>query len=114
MTIETIFIEPLTTPQFSDPVAARRYIDDPDGFYGHDYVFLEDSAWHALCEIADERGCTIDELCGDIDLIFAPGEDFAPSARRYVLRYLEQIPENIELPANFRILTALRGRRRAQ
>jgi hypothetical protein len=47
-------------------------------------------------------------------LIFAPGESFAPAARRYVLRYIEQIPENIELPANFRTLTALRGRRRAQ
>jgi predicted DNA-binding ribbon-helix-helix protein len=93
---------------------ARRYIDDPDGFYGHDYVFLEDAAWQALCEIACERGCTVDELCADIDLIFAPGEDFAPAVRRYVLRYLEQIPENIALPANFRTLTALRGRRKPQ
>jgi hypothetical protein len=37
-------------------------------------------------------------------LNFAPGEDFAPSARRYVLRYIEHIPENFELPANFRVL----------
>jgi len=92
----------------------RRFIDDPDGFYGYDYVFLEDATWNALCEIACERGCTVDELCGDIELNFAPGENFAPAARRYVLRYIEQVPENIELPANFRALTKLRDRRRAQ
>jgi hypothetical protein len=47
-------------------------------------------------------------------LNFAPGEDFAPAARRYVLRTIEQIPDNIELPANFRFLTELLDRRRAQ
>jgi Ribbon-helix-helix domain len=89
MTIDQIFTQPITTPAFPDPAAARRYIDDPDGFYGHDYVFLEDAAWHALCEIAHERGCTVDELCADIDLIFAPGEDFAPAARRVWERFAE-------------------------
>ena len=92
----------------------RRFIDDPDGFYGYDYVFLEDATWNALCEIARERGCTVDELCGDIDLNFALGEDFASSARRYVLRYIEQIPDNIELPATFRALSELLDRRRVQ
>jgi hypothetical protein len=50
------------------------------------------------------RGCAVDELCGDIELNFAPGEDFAPAARAYVLRYIEQVPDNIVLPANFRFL----------
>jgi predicted DNA-binding ribbon-helix-helix protein len=86
----------------------------PDGFYGYDYVFLEDATWNALCEIARERGCTVDELCGDIELNFAPGEDFAPAARRYVLRYIDQVPDNRELPANFRALTELLGRHRTK
>jgi predicted DNA-binding ribbon-helix-helix protein len=64
--------------------------------------------------IARKRGCTVDELCGDIELNFAPGEDFTPAARRYVLRYIDQVPKKIELPSNFRSLTELRDRRRAQ
>ena len=106
--------KPLTSPEYPDPTEIRRYINDPDGFYGFDYVFLEDATWNALREIARERGCTVYELCSDIELNFAPGEDFAPSARRYVLRYIEHIPENIELPANFRVLTELVQGRRAQ
>lgn len=114
MSVEQIILKPITTPESPDPAEAGRYIDDPDRFYSHDYVFLEDATWQALREIAFERGCTVDEPCGDIDLNFAPGEDFAPAARRYVLRYLEQIPGNIELPANFRALRELRGGRKAQ
>ena len=114
MNVEQIIINPITTPNYPDPTEVRRFIDDPDRFYGYDYVFLEDATWNALCEIARERGCTVDELCGDIDLNFAPDESFAPSARRYVLRYIDQVPENIELPANFRALKELRDRRRAQ
>jgi predicted DNA-binding ribbon-helix-helix protein len=114
MNIEQIFTKPITTPDYPDPAEARRYIDDPDGFYGHDYVFLEDATWNALCEIARERGCTVDELCCHIDLNFAPGENFTPAARLYVLRHIEQIPDNIELPANFRVLTELLDCRRAQ
>ena len=114
MKSEQIIIEPITTPDFPDPTEARRYIRDDDGFYGYDYVFLEDATWNALCEIACERGCTVDELCCDIDLNFAPGEPFAPAARRYVLRYLADIPDNIELPANFRVLRELGSRRRCQ
>lgn len=114
MNIEQMIMKPITTPDYPDPTEARRYIDDPDGFYGHDYVFLEDATWNALCEIARERGCTVDELCKDIEFNFAPGEDFTPAARHYVLRHIEQIPDNIELPANFRVLTELLDRRKAQ
>ena len=114
MNIEQIFSQPITTTEHPDPTEARRYIDDPDGFYGHDYVLLEDAAWNGLCEIARERGCTVDELCKDIEFNFAPDDHFAPAARHYVLRYIEQIPDNIELAANFRVLTELLDRRRAQ
>ena len=96
MNVEQIIINPITTPDYPDPTEVRHFIDDPDGFYGYDYVFLEDATWNALCEIARERGCTVDELCGDIDLNFAPSESFAPSACCYVLRYIDQVPENID------------------
>jgi hypothetical protein len=114
MNIEQIIMKPITTPEYPDPAEALRYLDDPDGFYGYDYVFLEDATWHALCEIAQERGCTVDELCGDIDLNFAPGESFAPAARSYVMRYIEQVPDSIELPATFRALTELLIRQRTR
>jgi hypothetical protein len=104
---EEIFIKPITTPQYPDPTGWRRFIHDENGFYGYDYVFLEDATWNALSEIARERGCTGDELSGNIELNFAPGEPFAPAARRY----LSGIPDNIELPGNFHILRELRARR---
>ncbi len=107
MNVEQIILKPITTLEYPDPVEARRYVDDEDGFYGYDYVFLEDATWHALCEIAHERDCTVGQLCSHIDLNFAPDEAFAPAARRYVLRYLAVIPDNIELPANFHVLTQL-------
>src|SRR5271170_1969354 len=105
--LDDIFMKPITTPEHPDPTEARRYIRDDDGFYGYDYVFLEDATWNALCEIAHERGCTVDELCCDIDLNFAPSEPFALAARRYVARYLADIPGNIELPRNFHVLRDL-------
>jgi predicted DNA-binding ribbon-helix-helix protein len=115
MTIDPVLTQPLTTPQFPDPAEAIRYIDDPDGFYGHDYVFLEDAAWHALCEIACERGCTVDELCSDIDLNFAPGEPFAPAARLYVLRYVaDRLPQSAALPPELLFLRELGDRERLQ
>jgi predicted DNA-binding ribbon-helix-helix protein len=104
---DNMYIKPITTPEHPDPTEALRYVDDEDGFYGYDYVCLEDATWHALCEIAHERGCTAGQLCSDIDLNFAPGEPFAPAARRYVARYLADIPANIELPGNFCVLTEL-------
>jgi hypothetical protein len=107
MTIEQIHIGPITTPDYPDPTEIPRYIRDDYGFYGYDYVFLEEATWNALCEIARERDCTVDELCCDINLNFAPDEPFAPAARRYVMRYLADIPDNIELPGNFRVLTDL-------
>lgn len=109
MNIEQI-INPITTLEYPDPTEARRFIHDDDGFYGYDNVFLEDATWYALCQIAHERGCTVGQLCSDIDLNFAPGEPFAPAARGYVMRYLADIPDNIELPANFHVLGELRGR----
>jgi hypothetical protein len=105
--VEEIHIEPITTPDYPDPTESPRTIRDDYGFYGFDIVSLEDATWNALREIARARGCTIDELCGDIELNFAPGEPFAPAARRYVVRYLAEIPDNIELPGNFRVLTDL-------
>jgi hypothetical protein len=105
--LDDIFMKPITTPEHPDPTEARRYIRDDDGFYGYDYVFLEDATWNALCEIAHERGCTVDELCCDIDLNFAPSEPFALAARRYVARYLADISGNIELPRNFHVLRDL-------
>jgi hypothetical protein len=105
--LDEIFMKPITTPEHPDPTEWRRFIHDEYGFYGYDYVFLEDATWNALCEIAHERGCSVDELCGDIDLNFAPGEPIAPAARHYVMRYIGAISDNIELPRNFRILTEL-------
>jgi ribbon-helix-helix protein len=99
MNIEQVFSRPITAPDYPDPTEARRYIDDPDGFYGYDYVFIEDATWNALCEIARERGCTVDELCCHIGLNFAPDESFAPAARAYVLHYItEHIPADSALP----------------
>jgi hypothetical protein len=109
MDVEPVTVKPITTPQYPDPTEARRFIHDEYGFYGYDYVFFEDATWNALCEIAYERGCTVDELCKDIEFNFAPGEDFAPAARRYVMRYLAGIPGNIELPRNFPVLVDLLG-----
>jgi hypothetical protein len=63
-------------------------------------------------EITDERGCTVDELCKDIEFNFAPDESFTPAARRYVMHYLAGIPGNIELPRNFPVLVELLGERR--
>jgi predicted DNA-binding ribbon-helix-helix protein len=112
--LDEIFIKPITTPEHPDPTEWRRFIHDEYGFYGYDYVFLEDATWNALGEIAREKGSTVDELWSDIDLNFAPGEPFAPAARRYVARYLADIPDNIELPCNFHVLSALRARRSLQ
>ena len=55
MNVDKIILKPITTPEYPDPTEARRYVDDEDGFYGYDYVFLEDAIWHALCEIAHEK-----------------------------------------------------------
>jgi hypothetical protein len=56
MNADQIILMPITTPSYPDPSEARRYIHDGDGFYGYDYVFLEDATWNARCEIAQERG----------------------------------------------------------
>ena len=115
MNIEQIITHPITTPEFPDPKEARRFIHDEYNVYGYDYVFLEDATWHALCHIALDQDCTVDELCCHIDLNFAQDEPFAPAARRYVLRYVaERIPPDIDLPPEFRFLRELRGARSVQ
>ena len=83
---EQIILKPITTPEHPNPAEVRRYIRNNDGFYSYDYVFLEDTTWNALCHIACEKDCTVDDLCIDIDLNFSPGEPFASAARHYVLR----------------------------
>ena len=109
MNIEQIILHPITTSEFADPEESRRFIHD-DSFYGYDYVFLEDATWHALCHIAVDQGCTVDDLCSHIDLNFAGDEPFAVAARRYVLRYVaDRIPTDIKLPPELRFLSELRG-----
>ena len=63
MNIENIITQPITTPEYLDPTEARRFIHDEDGFYGYDYVFLEDATWNALVHIARDENCTVDALC---------------------------------------------------
>jgi len=55
MNIENIISKPITTPEYPDPTEARRFIKDEDGFYGYDYVFLEDATWNAPVHIARMR-----------------------------------------------------------
>src|SRR5690242_16685066 len=98
MNLEETITKPITMPDYRNPAEIRRYLDDEDGFYGYDYVFLEDATWN--------------ELCAHIELNFAPGEEFTPAARHYVMRFITRIPENIELPANCRVLSELLDERR--
>jgi hypothetical protein len=46
-------------------------------------VFLEHATWNALCDIARERDCTVDDLCLNIGNEF-PDADFTQAARYYV------------------------------
>jgi hypothetical protein len=114
MNIESILKQPITTPEYPDPTEARRFIHDEDGFYGHDYVFLEDATWNALGEIACEQGCTVDELCSHIDLYVAQGGAFAPAARLYVLRFVADHLVNAGLPPELLFLRDLSERERLQ
>jgi hypothetical protein len=106
---EEIIIKPITTPEHPDPTEWRRFIHDENGFYGHDTVFLKDATWNALCEIAHEQGRTVDGLCCDIDLNFAPGEPFAQAARRYVARYLAGIPDTAGVNSNITLMVVSRA-----
>ena len=56
------------------------------GFYTFDCGFLEDATWNALCAIAAEQDCTVDDLCLTIGHEF-PDADFTQAARSYVLRH---------------------------
>ncbi len=104
---EEIFVKPITTPEH-DPTEWRRFIHDENGFYGYDYVFLEDATWNALCAIAGDEDCTVDDLCAHIDLNFAHGGDFAPAARLYVLRYVaDRIPQSVALLPQLLFLSEL-------
>jgi predicted DNA-binding ribbon-helix-helix protein len=89
MDIQQIIMRPITTPEYPGPEETRRFIHDEYGFYGYDYVLLEDATWNALCHIARKQGCTVGELCSHIDLNFAHGDaPFAAAARAYVLDYI--------------------------
>jgi predicted DNA-binding ribbon-helix-helix protein len=114
MNIAQIFTKPITMPDYPNPAEARRYIDDPDGFYGYDYLFLEDATWNALHHIASDRDCTVDDLCATIESHFAPGEPFAPAARAYVLHHIaEHIPADSELPSALQNFLCSLGARRS-
>src|SRR5262252_3810831 len=112
MNIDTIIAKPITTPEYPDPTEARRFINDEDGFYGYDYVFLEDATWNALVHIAHDENFTVDELCCHIDLNFAQDEPFAAAARRYVLRYVADHLVNVGLPPELLFLKEFGDRER--
>jgi predicted DNA-binding ribbon-helix-helix protein len=106
--VEETSLGPITTPDYLDPDERVRTIH---GFYGYDYVFLEDAIWNALCAIARREGQTVDELCVDIDRYFADVEGFPPAARAYVLRYVaKQISEKAELPGELQAFAKLGNR----
>jgi hypothetical protein len=46
-------------------------------------VFLEHATWNALCDIARERDCTVDDLCLNIGNEI-PDANFTQAARYYV------------------------------
>jgi predicted DNA-binding ribbon-helix-helix protein len=46
-------------------------------------VFLVHATWNALCDIARERDCTVDDLCLNIGNEF-PDADFTQAAQYYV------------------------------
>jgi predicted DNA-binding ribbon-helix-helix protein len=115
MDIQQIIMKPITTPEYPDPAETRRFINDEYGVYGYDYVFLEDATWNALCAIAGDEDCTVDDLCAHIDLNFAHGGDFAPAARLYVLRYVaDRIPQSVALTPELLFLRELAGPARLQ
>jgi len=100
MNAQEITTKPITAPEYPDPKEVRRFINDEYGFYCYDYVFLEDATWNALCHIARDQGCTVDELCSHIDLNFARGDaPFASAARAYVLHTIGEHTADLgELP----------------
>jgi predicted DNA-binding ribbon-helix-helix protein len=112
MKLDELNIGPITTPEH--PSELRRYIRDDHGFYGFDCLVLEDATWNALGDIAQERDCTVDDLCLRIGDEF-PDADFAQAARYYVLRHIAaKIPDDPALPPELRALKELTDRRRVQ
>ena len=77
--------------------------------------FSKTATWHTLCEIANDKGCTVGQLCSHIDLNFAQGGDFAPAARLYVLRCVaDRIPQSVALPPELLFLRELADPARLQ
>jgi hypothetical protein len=114
MKIDELNIGPITTPEHPDPTEIRRYIRDNYGFYTFDCGFLEDATWNALCAIAAEQDCTVDDLCLTIGHEF-PDADFTQAARSYVLRhYAAKIPDGLALPPELRALKELTDRQWVQ
>jgi hypothetical protein len=81
---------------------------------GFDCAFLEDATSNARCDIADERDCTVDDLCLTVGHEL-PDADFTQAARYTVLRhYAPKIPDSLPLPPELRALKELTGRRHVQ
>jgi hypothetical protein len=114
MSIAELIRNPIITPEYPDPAETGRFIQHEYGFYGHDYVFLEDATWHALRHIATLERRTVSQLCNDIHR-GSGGPPFAPAARYYVLCYAaERLPAAMELPRKLLLLTQLGQRERLQ
>ena len=111
MKIDELNIGPITTPEHPDPTEIRPSIRSDYGFHDFDCVFLEDATWNALCDIAGELDCTVDDLCLTIGHEF-PNADFTQAARYTVLRhYAAKIPAGLPLPPELRALKELTDRR---
>jgi predicted DNA-binding ribbon-helix-helix protein len=114
MKVDELNISPITTPEHPDPTDIRGYIRDDYGFYGFDTVFVEEATWKALCGIAGEKDCTVDDLCLTIGHEF-PDADFTQTARYYVLRHITgKIPDSVDLPPELRALKEQTDRVRVQ
>ena len=114
MKIDELNIGPITTPEHPDPTEIRRSIRGDYGFYGFHCVFLEDVTSNALCDIANERDCTVDDLCLTVRHEM-PDADFTQAARYTVLRhYAAKIPDSLPSPPELRALKQLTDRRHVQ
>jgi predicted DNA-binding ribbon-helix-helix protein len=94
-------VEPITTPEFSDPTPLPRRVRFGDSYRT---LYLEDAAWHALCGIAREQGRSVDALCADIENAAAVDASFAQAARYYVFDHIAALIPDCQLPPELREL----------
>ena len=114
MNIVELIRKPIITLEYPDPTEVRRFIQDDYDLYGHNFVFLEDATWGALCHIATLERRAVSQLCDDIHR-GSGGPPFAPAARYYVLCYVaERLPAAMELPRKLLLLRELGQRKRLQ